>query len=440
MTESHKYTCHSPLPLRGMNIIDEVISNLSILTCRLHESCPHYCSCYFESNTNSIVVDCTASNKTSLPKFNLTEMTKGLRNHTKYEIATIHLRFSNNNIENLDYHDYLINTSFIDLSFNNVEKIHEKALQHLTLSLKNKLTINLNNNAGVLKLPSSLRYLKPQNVFLNNVTLQCDCGLMSWFPKWLKTNTIEKAGYNITCSTNQRLIPFENVTISDLDCEEVDSSHFLAYTLGVLLMTIITGYFLFDKYGLYGFVYYKSTIVNKRKMQEWFKYDVYISCEETNETVLSYVVREFIPLLKAFQLKPFLLAQDSEFGEVLEESIIHNLEASRIYVFFLSSTVSFVGEDNSTFWKEWKHAWNKYAFSRVHDIVLINFDLLRLSDLKDKRIRTLLAIGNQVKFSDVDFKRKILKFLDKRSGQLPPIWDKNSKSKFDLSFLNKAIS
>lgn len=223
LTESHKYVCHSPLHLRGMNIIEEVISNLSILTCKLSKTCPHQCSCYFESDTNSIVVDCTASyNQSFLPDFDLTEMTKGLRNHTKYENATIHLRFSNRNIKKIDCHDYLINTTFIDLSSNNVESIEERAMRHLTSSLEQKLTINLTNNSGVL--PSSLRYLRPQNVFLNNVILQCNCDLMSWFPKWLETNTVEKAGYNITCSIKQGLnnimIPFENVTISDLDLKK----------------------------------------------------------------------------------------------------------------------------------------------------------------------------------------------------------------------------
>uniref|UniRef100_A0A8W8K311 TIR domain-containing protein n=1 Tax=Magallana gigas TaxID=29159 RepID=A0A8W8K311_MAGGI len=432
------YVCHSPLRLRGMSVVEGVLhtSNFSILTCNLPHSCPHHCSCYFDSSRDSIVVECSKSyNQSRLPSFNLTELTKGLKDHTRYENATINLRFSVGNIRVLDNHDYLINTSFIDLSSNKVEYLEERAMQNLTSSLAKKLTLNLTSNFGVLHIPSRLRYLNPQNVYLNNATLYCDCKLMSWFPNWLDSMGVEKAGLNITCNIGQSTMTFENVTISDLDCEEVDD-YFLAYTLGILLVIILKVYYLLNRYGLYGFVYYKSKIQNKRKTLERFKYDVYISCEETNETMFRYVIREFIPMLKAFHLKPFLLAQDSEFGEVLEESIIHNLDASRIYVFFLSSTVLFVGEDNSTFWKEWKHAWNKYAFSTVHDIVLINFDLLRLSDLRDKRMETIMAVGHHVDFSNVDFKTQILKLLDKRSGQLPHIWDQNSKSKFDLSSLN----
>ena len=64
-------------------------------------------------------------------------------------------------------------------------------------------------------------------------------------------------------------------------------------------------------------------------------------------------------MLRACNLKPFFLAQDAAIGDVTAENIIHNLSASRYYVFFLTSSVSDIDEKGRTFCIEWKHAWNK---------------------------------------------------------------------------------
>ena len=129
-------------------------------------------------------------------------------------------------------------------------------------------------------------------------------------------------------------------------------------------------------------------------------------------------------MLRACNLKTFFLAQDAAIGDVTEESIFHNLSASRYYVFFLTSSVSDIDEKGTTFCKEWKHAWNGYAFSKVHDIVLINFDLLRFSTIKDRRMKAtcIKGLGHVVNFSDAGFKSKIVLWTDQTLACLFMIW------------------
>ena len=75
------------------------------------------------------------------------------------------------------------------------------------------------------------------------------------------------------------------------------------------------------------------------------------------------------------------------------------------------------------------------AFSKVHDIVLINFDLLRFSTIKDRRMKAIKAFGHVVNFSNVGFKRKIIKLLDKRSRDLP---HNQKRSSICLFYTNKS--
>ena len=445
ISEDLGYSCHSPLRLRGTSIVEEFIKpgDFSQLTCKLPFSCPKHCSCVFQSNNDTIVVECRLSyNGTSLPGFNLTDMTRSVRNHTRYQNATLHLRFLSGNIRVLDQHSYLVNTSYINISQNSISLIEEAAMKNLTSSFAEKVKLDLTGNTAVLKLPSRMRHLKPHIVHMRNTRLLCDCNLMSWFPQWLENGSVNKTALNITCSIEGRAIPFENVNPTDLNCEEGDFDYFLAYLLGIILVISLLLYFLLEKHGLPLFVYYKSNIQKKGNQQQLFMYDVYISCDETNEVVFCYIIREFIPMLSACNLKPFFLAQDAAIGDVTEESIIHNLSASRYYVFFLTSSVSDIltYEKGRTFCIEWKHAWNRYAFSKGHDIVLINFDLLRFSNIKDRRMKAIKAFGHVVNFSDVDFKSKMIKLLNKRSRSLPNKIDYNSKTKFNLSSLNQRKS
>ena len=432
------YSCHSPLRWRGTSIVEEFIKqgNFSQLTCNLPNSCPKHCSCVFQSSNDIIIIECRSSyNESFLPVINLTDMTESIRSHARYQNATLSLRFSNGNIQELNQQPYLNETSYINLSLNSISRIEYAAIESLKTS---SAELDLTGNNAILNLPVKMKDLNPQHVHLRNTILLCDCKLMSWFPDWLENNFVKADVLNITCNINGRAIPFVQVTSSDLNCEEEDLYYFLACLLGSLIMIGLLLYFLQVKYGLPLFVYYKSIVQKTGNTQQWLKYDVYISCDENNEEILSYVIREFLPMLRACKLKPFFLAQDAAVGDVTEESIIHSLSASRIFVFFLTN--SNINEQGSTFFKEWKYAWNKYLFSKVHDIVLINFDLLRFSKIKDRRMKAIKAAGHVVNFSDVDFKIKLIKLLDKQSQALPQKNDYNSKVNFNLFSLHKRTS
>ncbi|XP_048751875.2 slit homolog 2 protein-like [Ostrea edulis] len=433
------YTCYSPLSLRDTSVVDLIYKNdFDSLVCQLHH-CPEGCSCTFQSSKYIVVVNCTNSFDRKLPDFNFTKMIENVKNHTKLYNSTIRLHMSSGFMKTLNARDYLVNISYIDLSNNSVEVIAESALSKL--SLARNVEINLVGNKGILRLPKALELLKPDNILLSNTTVICDCDLMSWILPWLKTGHEAVENLEIVCKIEDLLIPLENVTNSDLKCDQISENYNFVFLAGGLIILIIILFYLYQSYGEYIFVFYKCTCKCTPKVQQnhSFKYDVYISIDEHNEQVLRYVIRSFIPMLQTSRLKTFLLVRDSDIGGVTEECVIKKINDSGTFVFFLTSSTSI--ENGSIFAIEWRHAWRRYKSVNFYDIVLINFDLLRMSDIKDQRIKAISAVGHSVHFSDIAFSKKVKTFLrkDHRMGKfgMPRVGEKNSKAIFNLSLLDK---
>lgn len=135
-------------------------------------------------------------------------------------------------------------------------------------------------------------------------------------------------------------------------------------------------------------------------------------------------------MLENFPLKTFILIRDSDVGDVIEECIIKNMNSSKTYVFFLTNTA--LDERESIFGKEWKHAWSNYKSKGGHDIILINFDLLRLVDVKDQYMKAHMACGKCVNFYRPGFISRIKKLLKTKEESLPNVYDKTSKEVFFL--------
>ncbi|XP_062602180.1 toll-like receptor 3 [Saccostrea cucullata] len=402
------YTCSYPANLQNVSIVKSFVYNNSFdeLVCKLPK-CPRNCECVFQSSQFRIIIDCTENfNGKALPTFNFTDMVESVKGHSKLQETTIHLQLSGRQVETIDNRSFFPNLSYIDLSNNKVKTVKESFF--LELSRVPNIKINFTSNRGVLKLPNGLQLLNPKSVVLNNVTIACDCELMSWFMQWLTSREKDLKGLGITCRVNSYSIPIQNVTDSDLGCSQDQNENFnLVFVIGGFLVFLVIVFFVYSKYGHYFLVFRKC--LSRSKQHSSFRYDVYVSIDEENEEVLRYVGTEFLPMLENFSLKTFMLARDSEVGSVMEECMIESMKKSRIYLFFLTSTV--LTKSESVFVREWKHAWNNYKSNNTHDIFFINFDLLRLKDISDKNMRACMVFGKSVNFSDFDFEDKIKKSL-----------------------------
>jgi hypothetical protein len=253
---------------------------------------------------------------------------------------------------------------------------------------------------------------------------------MSWFKQWLGAGREDDSKKGIMCKVGELLLPLGNVTEADVRCDAHFQNYNLAYIVGSLVIFIIVLYYIFENYRLHIFIIWRRFTTEQTGIRV-FNYDVYISVAEQNPLVLHYIRTEFIPFLEKFPLKTFILIRDSDVGDVIEECIIENMNSSKTYVFFLSHDV--FNESESLFRKEWKHAWSNYKSNKGHDIILINFDLLRLTDVKDQWMKAHMVCGKCVNFCRPDFKDRMKQLLKEREESLPNVCDKTSKVMFTRS-------
>jgi len=195
--------CDSP-PNLYYRLLSSV--RLAELVCELTEGCPSACRCAHRPANATLHVYCSNTNLTVFPL----ELPKLPKSYTKYK-----LDFSNNRfLRRLEYHDYFVNTSILDVSNCNLQFIDFVTW----MKLANITQVFLAGNR-LQSLPSSVASvsLEKAHIGLNRNPWKCSCDAR-WMSGWL--NAVNNSLTNpdgIVCSSPERLKDRKISDISDVE-------------------------------------------------------------------------------------------------------------------------------------------------------------------------------------------------------------------------------
>jgi len=183
--------CTGPADLYGSQINNV---KLDQLVCELTERCPSGCRCVHRPANITLHIHCSNTNLTALPL----ELPKLPKSYTKYK-----LDFSNNRgLYRLEHRDYFANTSILDVSNCNVDRVD----LDIWNDLANISQVFLDGNR-LQSLPSSVAAVSIERTHfsIGRNPWKCSCDA-SWMSSWLKSvsnSLITKSA--ITCFTPSRL-------------------------------------------------------------------------------------------------------------------------------------------------------------------------------------------------------------------------------------------
>jgi len=184
--------CNEPVSLYRRKV---VTVHLDKFVCELTERCPPGCRCVHRPANATLHVYCSNRNLTVLP-LKLPELPKS---YTKYK-----LDFSNNRgLRRLEYRDYFVNTSILDVSNCNLDSVDFKMWNAVAAFIPQ---VFLDGNR-LQSLPSSVVAVSLETVRLSlgRNPWKCSCDA-SWMSGWLKSvSYILTTPSEITCATPSRL-------------------------------------------------------------------------------------------------------------------------------------------------------------------------------------------------------------------------------------------
>lgn len=92
----------------------------------------------------------------------------------------------------------------------------------------------------------------------------------------------------------------------------------------------------------------------------------------------------------------FIPSRDLAVGSVRSEEAAWQISVSRYYITFLS--LSYLDEDVFETRSEWRYIWNGYLSDNRKELLVLNYDLLKPSDVPCSKMRAVLRAGNVVDF------------------------------------------
>jgi len=195
--------CNLSNPVTGKwSIVNGFDTDLILFVCLLTERCPAGCVCAHRPENATLHIYCSNRNLTHLPL----ELPKLPDSRTKYK-----LDFSNNRrLHRLQYHDYFINTSILDVSNSGVDDIENWE------EIAKIPDINLFGNK-ISTLPSTFLSTNITTGKLNlaNNTWDCSCD-NKWMSTWLGS-IADRLTQKVLCYSPSRL---HGKNIAQIDDEE----------------------------------------------------------------------------------------------------------------------------------------------------------------------------------------------------------------------------
>lgn len=420
------FYCKYPKNLEGFSIEEDIIKKdrLDLLVCQLNSSeCPRSCQCFFQPYFNRSVVNCTSAwDGLELPDFDLDML---MMNTNDGEPTHLELYFHGNKIEKLTNKPFLMNATKLDFSSNNLQYVSPLAILRLPRNSK----LFLSNNVLLKNIPKTFENLNPWNINFTNISIDCDCSMFRWVSSWLKVHRINTTSYSLKCLVNGNRYSIADMGNYMYDCE-TEETYTLVIITSVLSFLVIFIFYLYRKYSMNAYVFYLRKRRVKDVKDSSFLSDVYISMLGNNDYLQNYIIRHFLPMLEEHGYNVYYPLRDSLVGYPKEELMLRNLQDSRNYVFFITSITDTFSE--SFEFLEWTRAWDKYREDFQRNIILINFDLVRASEVKDSRLRAYIVMGNYVDICDRNIYKKVLNFIGAPLVKLPKNCKIASKPKFNL--------
>ena len=195
--------CNLSNPVTGKwSIVNDFHTDLILFVCLLTERCPVGCVCVHRPENATLHIYCSNRNLTHLPL----ELPKLPDSRMKYK-----LDFSKNRrLYHLEYYDYFINTSILDVSNSGVDDIEDWE------EIAKIPDVNLFGNK-ISTLPSTFLSTNITTAKLNlaNNTWDCSCD-NKWMSKWLGS-IADRLTQKVLCYSPSRL---HGKNIAQIDDEE----------------------------------------------------------------------------------------------------------------------------------------------------------------------------------------------------------------------------
>ncbi|CAG2238111.1 unnamed protein product [Mytilus edulis] len=390
--EKRKLTCEHPPFLRGRRIFN-ISADLFICNISMKDKCPFNCSCFEQPSRSRVVVNCSMRGKYKLPSV-LPERNR------------LHIDLSHNSITVFEYRTYLDKTYSIDLSYNRIKRVDPFIYEILKIS-----NINLKHN-GISQIHKNVQLFKnKRTVQFGNITITCSCE-MKWIQVWLENQNRRRRGNNvITCRFPDKDV--EAIFISQF-CADKKPRSTVQYAFFTSMLIVFVSLFLYltRKYEIYLLSRnFKSRYFgrfNNKTSQQPNKFDVYLSFNAENYNTMKWVTTGLVKNLERNGFRVCLPPRDFIPGGVQVEQIFTEVAISNSYLVILSddylkSQINMI---------EWNQIWTHFKSNNPRRIVVVNYDILDSSHIKDRRLKAFVRVGQTFDFCNFD--NKLLEDLEIR--------------------------
>ncbi|XP_052702780.1 uncharacterized protein LOC128179412 [Crassostrea angulata] len=354
--------------------------------------CPSHCTCvteprYFSKHQGRVIfatiINCTHSSLQRLP-------------HILPESDEIEFYFTGRSIKNLLNEHYLPRVTVLKLQ--SMPYFAKTALQNLK-SLKQ---MYLPRKAQINGIPKELSFLHPC-VFLqeDNFVMNCTCSL-KWMIEWLSLAASEKCrnNFEFQCLGGNN-IETASAYLQNMNCISPTyrsiyvaiTSMFLAALVFVCCIVAICKWkceirILFRESKLGKLMRLRTALDQDRV--------VFISFDGSNQYLHSFIFSKLEPFLVTNGFHVFIPPRDLALGSIRSEEAAWQISVSRYYITFLS--LGYLDEDVFETRSEGKCIWNGYLSDNRKELLILNYDLLKLSDVPCSKMRAVLRAGNVVDF------------------------------------------
>ncbi|KAL4223682.1 hypothetical protein ACF0H5_017150 [Mactra antiquata] len=418
-------TCKSPPDLEGIALKDVALDRLF---CPLQESAgckKPECLCIDKPNDGLIYIDCSNSDLGELPDVPYSEYS-----------SHIYLNISDNRINTIRNASYLPSIDVIDLSKNDIVEIPREVADNL----ENASIIDISDNLRLKSLPREFQRRDVCKTFMRNLVIRCDCE-STWIQTWIHSKPCNSSYIFFICDVpDHGLMPAMSFNADLLDCFSanyvVPAAWIVGLVIAMVLLSIISYYFRYEILILY----LRIRKLKFNKVVPQYKYDVFISYNDNDDSVRMWVDKTLFYCLQRKNYSMFLPNRDIDIGADRNKETNSAILNSRNILVVLSDNYTEQNKDGMRPWteNEWKFSWNNFKTYVCKNIVLVNIDHASPSDIACLPIRAYLRVGCTVSF--LNYKRCIIQEIRTKLGppfclpELPNIGlrNKNTKPPVDL--------